>query len=484
MKSLSLKNKILIACLSWGFLLLFSTVFIFFNQNQQERILTQLGDSRVRTSEVTKLINIMILMETGIRGYLLAGTEDYLQPFSNSEALFDKQIEMSLAGSHSEDYSQKLKDVQAEKQRWMESIADEMIAKKKADRNIITYQEFVAKFREGKGKVFSDKVQSQLNFLLEEERLKNEELGALFQSASQKTRLLIIFFLPTVIIVGIILMVTFISRTTSKLNDITTELSQFSQKMLSTTSDVSEITKTISEGALDQSEALESATSSMVEISSIVKLNSDKADAAKTASTSSVTIGKQTAENTLELHRSTQELKQSAKKISDIIVTVDEIAFQTNLLSLNASVEAARAGEQGRGFAVVADSIRALSKRAADSTKEISNIVHENFNMTEMNLKKLETSKNNIESLISSLDKIDLIIHDVALGGREQSKGVDQMTTKFSQIDEALQKNSEAAKSSGDIVNDLNTQSEQLVTLVERMNVLVRGNSSGSSRAA
>ncbi len=475
MKKLSLRGKILASCLVWMTLMLVIGSLIYFNQIKQDKILTNLKQSRILTEGYTELLNIMINMETGIRGYLLAGTEDYLEPFNKTEALFDQQIKGLIESDIEAVQKSRLNSVWADKQKWMDTVSTELISKKKADRNLITYKEFIDQFKLGRGKIFSEKVQTAINFALLAEKEKVNLLSTDYNKSSLTIQRLIVWFLPLAILIGAFILMTIIFRVTQHLCDVAKDLEVLSQNLFSSAQQVSDITTMSSNSAAQQASSLDKATSTMLEVTKIVKINAEKATVADKASQDSTTLGRNAEKNTAELVLSTKEASLSSQRIGDIVDHVDQISFQTKLLALNASVEAARAGESGKGFAVVADSIGTLAQNTEKATKEISVLINNNNDVTAVGLGKLEKTQENIQNLISSLNKIAILTNEVALGSNAQSKSVQQLSNTLSAIDETVQKNTAINKESKEIVKSLFDQSQDLIGAIKKMNFIIRG---------
>ena len=104
------------------------------------------------------------------------------------------------------------------------------------------------------------------------------------------------------------------------------------------------------------------------------------------------------------------EINAASAKISDIISTIDEIAFQTNLLAVNAAVEAARAGEEGRGFAVVAAEVRSLAQRSAQAAKEIKGLIQDSLRKVERGSELVNKSGETLHGIVSSVKRVTDIV--------------------------------------------------------------------------
>lgn len=163
-------------------------------------------------------------------------------------------------------------------------------------------------------------------------------------------------------------------------------------------------------------------------LASIVKINADRTrEAASLSKTSRDTaeVGEQEMQN---LIAAMTDISQSSQKIAEIIHLIEDIAFQTNLLSLNAAVEAARAGEHGKGFAVVADAVRSLAQRTANSAKDITHLIHHSVGIVEKGSKVATASGASLHKIVSLVKKISDLNQEIQASNDEQVGGIEQIT--------------------------------------------------------
>jgi methyl-accepting chemotaxis protein len=159
-------------------------------------------------------------------------------------------------------------------------------------------------------------------------------------------------------------------------------------------------------------------------------------------------------------------INESSRKISDIIQVIDGIAFQTNILSLNAAVEAARAGEQGRGFAVVASEVRSLAGRSAEAAKEIKSLINASVERVEHGTLLVDQAGTTMNEVVSSIRRVTDIMGEISAASQAQSDGVTQVGQAVTQMDEVTQQNAALVEQIAAAASSLKSQAEDLVQTV------------------
>jgi methyl-accepting chemotaxis protein len=225
-------------------------------------------------------------------------------------------------------------------------------------------------------------------------------------------------------------------------------------------------------GRTEQAAAnLEETAASMEQISSTVKNTAaHSAEASGVANSNEHTAiegGRVMAEvvNTMAL------IQSSSTKISEIISTIDSIAFQTNILALNAAVEAARAGEQGRGFAVVASEVRTLAQRSAGAAREIKSILVRSVEDVETGTGIVRQAGTTIEGIVRSSQRMNLLLSEVATGAREQSQGMAQIGMAVHELDTVTQQNAALVEQTAAAAAAMKAQARTLELEVARFKV-------------
>ncbi|QKJ26205.1 MCP-domain signal transduction protein [Aliarcobacter cibarius] len=240
--------------------------------------------------------------------------------------------------------------------------------------------------------------------------------------------------------------------TMERINQLGTELNSNAKQNLengnlleSTSIQMSKSVDNLAHRANEQAASLEETAAALEEITSITKNNTE--NALKMASLSkdvrdSVTLGEDLANKTAS---SMDEINSEVKAINEAISVIDNIAFQTNILSLNAAVEAATAGEAGKGFAVVAGEVRNLASRSAQAAKEIKDLVEKASHKTDEGKKISDEMIKGYKNLNSQIIETLEIIQNVSVASNEQLKGIEQINRAISTLDKATQENAAEA---------------------------------------
>ena len=212
--------------------------------------------------------------------------------------------------------------------------------------------------------------------------------------------------------------------------------------------------ETLSTSSNEAAASLEETAAALEEITSTIVNNTQnvsKMSVSANALTKSATQGQKLAQDTTV---AMDEITEQVTLINEAISVIDQIAFQTNILSLNAAVEAATAGEAGKGFAVVAQEVRNLASRSAEAAKEIKDLVESAT--TKAGLGK-EISANMIEGYDELLENITGAterISEITSASKEQEAGITQINDAITQLDQQTQKNAQVATQTQDVANN------------------------------
>ena len=168
------------------------------------------------------------------------------------------------------------------------------------------------------------------------------------------------------------------------------------------------------------------------------------------------------------LSLSMNEINGTAQQISNIIQTIDDIAFQTNILALNAAVEAARAGESGKGFAVVADEVRNLAGKSAEAAKDTTALIENTVRSIREGTEMADRAAASLEKLVKSSRQMNAKILEIAEYSGQQSNSVSEIAQGLEQISSVVQNNSATAEESAATSAKLSDQSKAMDTLLKQ----------------
>ncbi len=259
-----------------------------------------------------------------------------------------------------------------------------------------------------------------------------------------------------------------------ELNKMITELLQDNQEdgliLQEKSNELTSNVKILNENANSQAASLEETAASIEEITSNIKQTSQKAQEMLSISSKtqkSAHIGKDLASKTVN---SMEDINNTVININEAITVIDQIAFQTNILSLNAAVEAATAGEAGKGFAVVAQEVRNLASRSAEAAKEIKDLVESATVKANEGKEISSTMIEGFSELENNISETSNLIDDVTNAANEQSTGISQISDAVNQLDKFTQENASIAEKTNSIALETNDIAKDIVNNVNKNN--------------
>ena len=242
------------------------------------------------------------------------------------------------------------------------------------------------------------------------------------------------------------------------MNETMLEINNAADQVAAGSRQVSDGSQQLSQCATEQASATEQLTASMEQISSQTKKNALNANQVSEFAVIAKDSALKGTECMTKMLKSMQDIDESSVNISKIIKVIDAIAFQTNILSLNAAVEAARAGENGKGFAVVAEEVRNLAIRSADAAKETEMLIEGSIKKVEGGIKIADETAESLNKILEKTIETFNLVVEIAKASNEQATGIGEVNSGIDKLAQVTQINASTAQESAAASEELSNQ--------------------------
>lgn len=226
----------------------------------------------------------------------------------------------------------------------------------------------------------------------------------------------------------------------------------------------------VAQEAREQATYLEETSASLIKISRSTQQNADRASEADKVMRTAGETAARAHQTMAELTNSMKAISLSSQQVSEVLKSIDEIAFHTNILALNAAVEAARAGEAGAGFSVVADEVRSLARRAAEASQRSGDIIQKTIKDVSTGVQILSAAQNAFNQISSGIQTGGAVVSEIAANSKEQALGVNDIGKAISRVGAVTQNNVANATRTAHAASRM---SEQVQTTREHLEELV-----------
>ncbi len=353
---------------------------------------------------------------------------------------------------------------------------------------------------------------------------KADAENVLLKVSNEAQKIYITLFL-IVSSIALVFSIWFSNSLARKLEGVLDGLTNSSKTILGAAQSGSRLSTELAEGATEQAAAIQETAAAVDEVAAMVKKNADNAAQSRKTSAEGSALaenGKQSMSRLVsaigDIRQSNEDIMKQVEdgnqKISEIVhliteiesktKVINDIVFQTKLLSFNASVEAARAGEHGKGFAVVAEEVGNLAQMSGNAAKEISEMLTQSVTQVEtivnstrtqvstliergkskvlVGTELAEESEKALDQLLEAVTRIDSSVSEIAEASREQSQGTSEIQKAINQLDQVTQQNSTSARESASTADDLNQQVTTMHEIVEELRIVLKGGTAGTQK--
>ncbi len=256
-------------------------------------------------------------------------------------------------------------------------------------------------------------------------------------------------------------------RVVQTLGELSVRLEESSSHVNITSGQISESANELADGTTNQAASLEQTSAALEQMASMTKQNAENAVRTNDTTRSNATSIETGAVAVGNMSEAMADINESAERISNIIKTIEEIAFQTNLLALNAAVEAARAGEAGKGFAVVADEVRGLAGRSAQAARDTTDLIQTTIERIRHGTQLASQVKDNFSEIESGSRSVSSLIDEIASATNETAQGVEQVNRTMAEMDKITQNTSATSEEVAAASRDLAEQANALNRMVD-----------------
>ncbi len=312
----------------------------------------------------------------------------------------------------------------------------------------------------------------------------NQRIGYLSASIAKKVTIQkvteiikVLSIIAILVMIGIVIVSWFlITRFTRPVYDIAEGLSENASQLVAAADEISAMSNSLSIKSNELASSMQESSASLMNMNSITRENSKLTLRAKTLMNENILKSDMALKALLQLSHNISQVESDSDQIDQIIKTIDQIAFQTNLLSLNAAVEAARAGESGAGFAVVADEVRNLAKKTAQAAQTTQELLQNTIKRVSDGAQALKTMTKDFEKIIASETIMGEKAASINSANKNQLTEIEHTTALIKEIDRISQQVAADSEESAATSEEMYAKAEQMNNYINDLITMVEGN--------